>query len=137
MGDADITLRHIARRLPAHGGRAAGARERAVAGVRPARPDVTIAALREVIAAIHAEAASEEERAELYTALMVMAAIDPWGHNLPKELMMSRCAVVTCSARIGRIPPTQCTRRGHAGDCEPVGRTMGLHPMDLGYAAGD
>jgi hypothetical protein len=41
-----------------------------------------------VIAAIHAEAASEEERAELYTALMVMAAIDPWGHNLRKELMM-------------------------------------------------
>ena len=54
----------------------------------PLARDATIAALREVIAAIHAGAASEEERAELYTALMVMAAIDPWGHNLRKELMM-------------------------------------------------
>ncbi|WP_437326447.1 hypothetical protein [Sorangium sp. So ce381] len=28
------------------------------------------------------------ERAELYTALLVMAAIDPWGHHLMKELVM-------------------------------------------------
>lgn len=28
-----------------------------------------------------------EERAELYTALLVLATIDPWGHTLQKELM--------------------------------------------------
>ena len=54
----------------------------------PLVQDATIAALQEVIAAIHAGAATKEERAELYTALLVMAAIDPWGHNLRKELMM-------------------------------------------------
>ena len=54
----------------------------------PLAQDATIAALREVIAAIHAGAVTDEERAELYTALLVMAAIDPWGHNLRKELMM-------------------------------------------------
>jgi hypothetical protein len=36
----------------------------------------------------HAGAASDEERADLYTSLLVMATIDPWGHNLRKELRM-------------------------------------------------
>jgi predicted transposase YdaD len=54
----------------------------------PLAQDATLAALREVLAAIHAGAATDEERAELYTALLVMAAIDPWGHNLRKELTM-------------------------------------------------
>ncbi|WP_437685931.1 hypothetical protein [Sorangium sp. So ce176] len=44
--------------------------------------------LREVVAEIHAGAATAEERAELYTALLVMATIDPWGHTLWKELVM-------------------------------------------------
>ncbi|WP_434043309.1 MULTISPECIES: hypothetical protein [Sorangium] len=54
----------------------------------PLARDATAAALREVVAEIHAGAASAEERAELYTALLVMATIDPWGHTLRKELVM-------------------------------------------------
>lgn len=53
----------------------------------PLARDATAAALREVIAEIHAGAATAEERAELYTALLVMATLDPWGHNLRKELV--------------------------------------------------
>ena len=45
----------------------------------PLAKDATIAVLREVIAAIHTGAATDEERAELYTALLVMAAVDPGG----------------------------------------------------------
>ncbi|WP_437720393.1 hypothetical protein [Sorangium sp. So ce861] len=65
MRDACITLRHLA----------------------PLARDATAAALREVVAEIHAGAKGAEERAELYTALVVMATIDPWGHNLLKELI--------------------------------------------------
>ncbi|WP_433927314.1 hypothetical protein AB3662_29890 [Sorangium cellulosum] len=54
----------------------------------PLARNATAAALREVVAEIHAGAASAEERAELYTALLVMATIDPWGHTLWKELVM-------------------------------------------------
>ncbi|WP_437576772.1 hypothetical protein [Sorangium sp. So ce887] len=53
----------------------------------PLARNATAAALREVVAEIHAGAATAEERAELYTALLVMATIDPWGHNLRKELI--------------------------------------------------
>ncbi|WP_437917120.1 hypothetical protein WME73_23345 [Sorangium sp. So ce302] len=54
----------------------------------PLTRDATAAAMREVVAEISARAATVEERIELYTALLVMAAIDPWGHNLRKELVM-------------------------------------------------
>ncbi|WP_437730608.1 hypothetical protein [Sorangium sp. So ce1335] len=54
----------------------------------PLARDATAAALREIVAEIDAGAASAEERAELYTALLVMAAIDPWGHTLWKELVI-------------------------------------------------
>lgn len=54
----------------------------------PLARDATVAALREVVAAIDAGAADEEERADLYTAFLVMATIDPWGHNLHEELVM-------------------------------------------------
>ncbi|HTN90941.1 MAG TPA: hypothetical protein VL242_45020, partial [Sorangium sp.] len=53
----------------------------------PLARDATEAALREVVAEIHPGAATAQERAELYTALLVMATIDPWGHNLLKELI--------------------------------------------------
>ncbi|MGK3992259.1 hypothetical protein [Sorangium sp. So ce1024] len=53
----------------------------------PLARDATAAALREVVAEIDAGAASAEERAELYTALLVMATVDPWGHTLWKELV--------------------------------------------------
>ncbi|WP_437821614.1 hypothetical protein [Sorangium sp. So ce1078] len=54
----------------------------------PLARNATAAALRQVVAEIHAGAATAEERAELYTALLVMATIDPWGHNLLKELII-------------------------------------------------
>ncbi|WP_438013807.1 hypothetical protein WMF18_23050 [Sorangium sp. So ce315] len=54
----------------------------------PLARDATVAALQEVVAEIHAGARTAEERGELYTALLVMATIDPWGHNLRKELVM-------------------------------------------------
>ncbi len=54
----------------------------------PLARDATPSALREVVAEIHARAAAEQERTELYTALLLMAGIDPWGHNLREELVM-------------------------------------------------
>ncbi|MGK3983650.1 hypothetical protein WME99_11480 [Sorangium sp. So ce136] len=48
----------------------------------PLARDATAAALREVVAEIQAGANAAEERAELYTKLLEMAAIDPWGHNI-------------------------------------------------------
>ncbi|WP_437331738.1 hypothetical protein [Sorangium sp. So ce394] len=53
----------------------------------PLARNATAAALREVVAEIHAGAKGAEERAELYTALLVMATINPWGHTLLKELI--------------------------------------------------
>ncbi|MGK3962490.1 hypothetical protein WMF38_56450 [Sorangium sp. So ce118] len=47
-----------------------------------------MAAMREVVTEMKVRAATPEERIELYTALLVMAAIDPWGHNLRRELVM-------------------------------------------------
>lgn len=35
---------------------------------------------------IRGRTAPDEVRATLYTALLVMAEIDPWGHNLTKEI---------------------------------------------------
>ena len=54
----------------------------------PLVQDATLAELEHAIAAIHAGAVTDGEQAELYTVLLVMAAIDPWGHNLRKELTM-------------------------------------------------
>jgi hypothetical protein len=54
----------------------------------PLARDATAAALREIIAEIHVAAATEEERTDLYTAFLVMASIDPWRHNLRRELVM-------------------------------------------------
>ncbi|MGK3992256.1 hypothetical protein [Sorangium sp. So ce1024] len=53
----------------------------------PLARDATAAVLQEIVAEIDAGAASAEERAELYTALLVMATVDPWGHTLWKELV--------------------------------------------------
>ncbi len=54
----------------------------------PLARDATTTGMREVVGEIHARVATGEERVELYTALLVMAAIDPWGHNLRKEIVM-------------------------------------------------
>jgi hypothetical protein len=52
----------------------------------PLARDATVAAMEEVIAAIDVQASDDEERGELYVALLVMAIIDPWGHNLRQEI---------------------------------------------------
>ena len=48
--------------------------------------EIVIAAMLEVLAEIRERVLVPEGRADLYTALMAMAAIDPWGHNLQKEI---------------------------------------------------
>jgi hypothetical protein len=53
----------------------------------PLAHDVVPRALREVVAEIHVRVADEQERTELYDALLLMAGIDPWGHNLQEELV--------------------------------------------------
>src|SRR5262249_41848704 len=52
----------------------------------PLARDASAAALREVVDEIKSQAADEDERTDLYTAFLLMAAIDPWGHDLRKEL---------------------------------------------------
>jgi hypothetical protein len=52
----------------------------------PLAADASAGAMREVIDDIRGRTAPDEVRAALYTALMVMAEIDPWGHNLKKEI---------------------------------------------------
>ena len=42
--------------------------------------------MRAVLDEIRARTAPDEVRAALYTALLVMAEIDPWGHNLRQEI---------------------------------------------------
>ncbi|WP_437677768.1 hypothetical protein [Sorangium sp. So ce131] len=95
MGDADITLRHIARRCP--GDLIDAVYQRTVAELRargsvfwlvfaPLARDATLAAMREVLAEIHARAANYEERVDLITAFLEIASVDPWEHNLRKEL---------------------------------------------------
>jgi hypothetical protein len=54
----------------------------------PLARDATAAALREVLEEILEKAGTDEERAELVTALFLMATVDPWGHSIRKELDM-------------------------------------------------
>jgi hypothetical protein len=54
----------------------------------PLARDATGAALREVIADIRRGAADEQEREELLIALIAVAKLDPWGHNLAQEIEM-------------------------------------------------
>jgi len=53
----------------------------------PLARDATARTMREVVADIHEGATSAEERTELFTAFLVMASVDPWRHNLRKELV--------------------------------------------------
>jgi hypothetical protein len=52
----------------------------------PLAVDATAAAMREVLDEIRARTARDEDRAVLYTTLLVMAEFDPWGHNLSEEI---------------------------------------------------
>ncbi|WP_437637148.1 hypothetical protein [Sorangium sp. So ce854] len=108
-----VVLSGRRRRLPATGVRRTGWPERRFSGTRfridavyqrtvaelrargsvlwlafaPLARDATAEAMRAVVAEIHARAATGEERAELYTVFLVLASVDPWGHNLQKELV--------------------------------------------------
>ena len=53
----------------------------------PLARDATIAALRPVLEEIRARVADDEERSDLYVALLVMAEVDPWKYNLYKEIV--------------------------------------------------
>jgi hypothetical protein len=52
----------------------------------PLARDATAGALRRIVEELRAGVAETEELADLYTALLVMADVDPWGHNLRQEI---------------------------------------------------
>jgi hypothetical protein len=53
----------------------------------PLARDASAPAMRAVLDELRRRTAPDEVRAALYTALLVMAEIDPWGHNLREEIM--------------------------------------------------
>jgi hypothetical protein len=52
----------------------------------PLCPDATLKDMRRVVAAIRAEVPIDDERCDLFAALLVLADVDPWGHTLRKEI---------------------------------------------------
>jgi hypothetical protein len=52
----------------------------------PLATDASAAAMREVLAELRERVPQLDDRGDLFTALLVMAALDPWGHNLQEEL---------------------------------------------------
>ena len=58
----------------------------------PLARDATVTAMIRVLDALRAQVPVAEERGDLLTALLVMADLDPWGHNLREEIvaMMQR-----------------------------------------------
>ncbi len=52
----------------------------------PLAKDASAPAMGAVLDEIRGRTAPDEVRAALYTAILVMAEIDPWGHNLRKEI---------------------------------------------------
>ena len=54
----------------------------------PLAVDATTAAMRQVIEEIGRREPEEEVRADLYAAMLVLAELDPWGHNLREEIKM-------------------------------------------------
>jgi hypothetical protein len=52
----------------------------------PLARDASLAAMRGVVSRIRAQVRDDEERWDLFAALLVMADIDPWGHNLRTEI---------------------------------------------------
>ena len=53
----------------------------------PLARDATVTAMIRVLDALRAQVPVAEERGDLLTALLVMADLDPWGHNLREEIM--------------------------------------------------
>jgi hypothetical protein len=53
----------------------------------PLATDATAAAMGEVLDEIRGRVQGEQERGVLFEALLLMANLDPWGHNLKEEIM--------------------------------------------------
>ncbi|HSN96767.1 MAG TPA: hypothetical protein VLS89_00670, partial [Candidatus Nanopelagicales bacterium] len=54
----------------------------------PLATNANVDFMRQVIDEIRCREPGQRERGELYTALLVMAELDPWGHKLRKEIEM-------------------------------------------------
>lgn len=54
----------------------------------PLATNANVDFMRRVIEEIRCREPGQKERGELYTALLVMAELDPWGHGLRKEIEM-------------------------------------------------
>jgi hypothetical protein len=52
----------------------------------PLATDASGAAMREVLGEIRERVPEADDRGDLFTALLVMAELDPWGHNLREEI---------------------------------------------------
>jgi hypothetical protein len=52
----------------------------------PLAKDASAAAMREVLDEIRCRVVAEKERVALFEALLLMAHLDPWGHNLMEEI---------------------------------------------------
>lgn len=76
----------------------------------PLARDATVAAMRSVVEAIRAGARDREEQIDLFAALLVMAKIDPWKHNLEQEIQAMLSLMPTdderrlFTRRVGRRP---------------------------------
>jgi hypothetical protein len=89
----------------------------------PLARDATAASLREAIEILRRRVARGEERAEMYTALLVMAEIDPWGHNLRKEI---KAMLDEVDQELLRLSPTL---REAFEDGEQKGKREGIEGM--------
>ena len=69
----------------------------------PLAVDATPAALREVLDEIRHGAATVKERGVLLEALLLMANLDPWGHNLKEEI---KAMMQADDLEIYRLSPT-------------------------------
>src|SRR5262249_24914705 len=52
----------------------------------PLACDATVTAVRQVVGELRDRVGDPAERADLYTALLVMAVIDPWGYHMREEI---------------------------------------------------
>ena len=69
----------------------------------PLARDATAKAMRTVVKEIQAGAEDEEDRIDLYAALLTMAKIDPWKHNLEEEIRAMLMMTPTDNERLRRI----------------------------------
>lgn len=54
----------------------------------PLATNANVDFMRRIIEEIRCREPGKKERGELYTALLVMAELDPWGHNIRREIEM-------------------------------------------------